>query len=674
MMSEEESRLDVNDVFDELIEENERLNIELIFAKSLLDVLIEMKKHLMNKIKHPDNSEYTVLMKSDMTKFINLDKQFNIICKKRFVVINEEVFESVEQNSVETVNEQISTDLVNFEEEVEQRQVNDRTSTENLDSNKEVEQRYVDQLIEGIDQINIMTKENEEEDKEEVSYNHQDQQETFSDKLDEQLFILQISENDQVPSVDSELSNSNCELLFKKRELIEIYEKSDDGKLIKKIKFYVDDDNFHNLGLFPVTEECDLRLSYDPNIENESIECHPNNDMTCINEVVNEVGVQTENECDNAIIIDDNVGFHDNKNSNTSEVITDANPKIVERRVCIDLDQSTPSERSSCDETDEEDGRVIIIEDNDYSDESNKSEQVINVEKINITEEQLDTNQLDEPQDRAEPIEIMCEPSTSKTIYYEPEECEINQARRSSRIRLKELVMRGYVLRQSPRSKPIDYNEETCIINHDSDEEDDIRPTTTLKRPPLSIAVPKPNESGNMDKKTTKYFVCDFDGCGKKLKTRVGLDSHRQSHHHDNRNQVDQKLLFRCKNKNCYKIFTTKDESDRHQQDNHQDLVIIRCQVCFKEFDNRAELKRHFSTHIQTNNSFNNVSPGLQSEITKQLKFECDICAKSFSTRKDMTRHLNKHTDRFKCRVLGCNYRGDRAYDLKKHVINKHSN
>ena len=647
MMSEEESRLDVNDVFDELIEENERLNIELIFAKSLLDVLIEMKKHLMNKIKHPDNSEYTVLIKSDMTKFINLDKQFNIICKKRFVVINEEVFESVEQNCVETVNEQISTDLVNFEEEVEQRQVNDRTSTENLDSNKEVEQRYVDQLIEGIDQINIMTKENEEEDKEEVSYNHQDQQETFSDKLDEQLFILQISENDQAPSDYSELNNSNCELLFKKGDLIEIYRTSDDGQLIK-IVFYVDDDNFHNFGLFPVTEECGLKLSNDPNIENEGIECNPNDD------IIDEVVVQTKNECENDIIVDDNVGFHDNKESNTSEVITNAKSKIVERRVCIDLDQSTPSERSSCDQSDDE--SVIIIEDNE--------------DKLNITEKRPDTNQLEEPQDRAEPQEIMCEPSTSKTIYYEPEECEINQARRSSRIRLKELVVRGYVLRQSPRSNPIDYNEETCISNHDSDEEDDIRPMTISKRPK-----PYESDNNNMDKKTTKYFVCDFDGCGKKLKTRVGLDSHRQSHHDDNRNQEDQQLSFRCKNKNCYKIFTTKDELDRHQQDYHQDLVILRCQVCFKEFDNRAELKRHFLTHIQTNDSeVNNVSQGLQSVITKQLKFECDICAKSFSTRKDMIRHLNKHTNRFKCRVLGCNYRGDRAYDLKKHVINKHSN
>ena len=459
-------------------------------------------------------------------------------------------------------------------------------------------------------------------------------------------------------------------VLIEKKNSIEIYGTSGDGKFTKKV-FSVINHNDRNCGVSLDNEDCGLKLSADPKIGNESNECQINTET---NVVVNKVGVQTENECENVVIIDDNVGLNDNKESYANEVFTNGKSRIVERRVYIDLDQSTPitSERSSCDQTDQEDESVILIEDNDYSHESKNSEKVINDDKLNITEERFDTNQLEEPQDRAKPQEIICEPSTSKSINDEPKKCETDQTRRSSRIRLKELVVKGYDFRQSPRSKPIDYNEETYISNHDSDEEDDIRPMTTSKRPK-----PYKSDNNNMDKKTTKFFVCEFDGCGKKLKTRVGLDSHRQSHHDDNRNQEDQKLFFRCKNNNCYEIFTTKDELDRHQQDYHQDLVIIRCQVCFKEFYNRAELKRHFSTHIQTNDSEVNNYQDLQRRITNQLKcklFECDICSKMFCTRKDMTRHLNKHTDRFKCIVLGCNYRGNRAYDLKKHVINKHSN
>ena len=156
-MSQMMSCLDVNDVFDELIEENKRLNRELIFANRLLKVLLEMKYNLMNKLEDND-CEYTLFYRGDITKFIQLEEQFNIICKENGVVVNEEVFESVQQNSVQKVNEQ--------------------TSTEILDLNEDVEQRRTNQLIEHIDQvINQMTEE-------------------IGDNIEQQEDQLQIKSND----------------------------------------------------------------------------------------------------------------------------------------------------------------------------------------------------------------------------------------------------------------------------------------------------------------------------------------------------------------------------------------------------------------------------------------------------------------------------------------------
>ena len=140
------SCLDVNDVFDELIEENKRLNRELIFANRLLKVLLEMKYNLMDKLKDFDDGGYTVLWKSDITKFIQLEEHFNDLCKKNSVVINEEQIVNVENNNVEKVDKQTSMEFFDFDEEEEQIRV--------------------DQLMKRIDPkrkvIDEMTDENEE--------------------------------------------------------------------------------------------------------------------------------------------------------------------------------------------------------------------------------------------------------------------------------------------------------------------------------------------------------------------------------------------------------------------------------------------------------------------------------------------------------------------------------
>ena len=107
---------DVNDYIKELIEENERMNYDLVFAYRLIKVLLEMKYNLVNKLREFSDCEYAVLRKNDVTKLIQLIAQFNNICKEKNVLVNEEIVETFQQNSVEKVDKQTSTETLNLDE------------------------------------------------------------------------------------------------------------------------------------------------------------------------------------------------------------------------------------------------------------------------------------------------------------------------------------------------------------------------------------------------------------------------------------------------------------------------------------------------------------------------------------------------------------------------------
>ena len=478
------SSLKVDDVFEELIEEIKRQNKELIFANRLLKVLLKMKYNLMNKLKEFDDYEYAVFLKDDISIYIKLEEQFNIICKENGVVLNEGVIESVEQNSVQKVNEQ--------------------TSTEILDSDEELELRRGYQLIEGTDQvIRKIYEENGEEDCGDLSDNQQDEQsfdvkrepttidghngndnnnqahvveqmnaendnvleeikpteqqfrshdnriDAQTETLNEQLVVQQSDQREEpTTSVDMKPNISNHQRPVRNKRFIEVIVECDDDTFIV-INEHINNDNESAQVLS--TQGSDHKLINDPKNSNESLD-HYNT-----NELVNEVIVQTENECQSA------------------------DPY----------------------ETDNE--SVIILEDNvDSESESNE---------LNGNELYSD-NDLDSD-----------------------DQNEINPT-----------IGKIYNLRKSPRKQRNDYRKLTCI------DDDDTGPTTSHM----------------------KKF--QFEA-----------------------NKVEQNLS-RVKNK----------------------------------------------------------------------RFKCFICSKCFGTREYLKRHLNKHTDRFKCNVLGCSFRGGWAYDLKRHVIVKH--
>ena len=200
------SCLDVNDVFEELIEENKRLNKELIFANRLLEILLEMKYNLMNKFKEFDNYEYAVFLKGDITKYIKLGEQFNNLCEENSVVVNNELIQSEEQNKLK-VDKETSTEFLNFGEEVKQIR-NNQMVEELSEENKEDDiEQQTDNL--GEQQLELhdnqigeqnyqMDNENEEKDEDQSSYlaiddgdiENQMTEHDQKNKIDEQQFSL----------------------------------------------------------------------------------------------------------------------------------------------------------------------------------------------------------------------------------------------------------------------------------------------------------------------------------------------------------------------------------------------------------------------------------------------------------------------------------------------------
>ena len=545
------SCLDVNDVLEELIEENERLNRELIFANRLLKVLLEMKYNLMNKLKFHDGSLCKVLFNSDINEFINLEEQFKNICLDNNVVINQEVIVSVEQNSAERVDEQISTEI--------------------LYSDEEVEQRGVEQLVERIDHIiNEISEESEEQDSEQETDNQQDQQviELHDKQIGEHdLHITNINneEDEQIPYVDGHTDNYVIE------QLTQEYQQQD-SELTETESYQ--QDNADDEGTIIVENNIDL---HENNISNI-------NEQVINNEKQLDINLEQSNDRTNK-------QQEEYSGPSTSKSVSDKPDKCKTSQI-----KERPRIRPK---------KLVTRKYNLRK--RRKSHPIKYREKIGTSKKDLDEDDKsvrDKPQNR-------------------PGKREINQTRRRPRIKHKELARKKYNLRNSPK---INCRKQIDTSNHF--DKDDIPTATTSKSKVSTSTLTETCDSTNerKDRMITeiRFFVCNYNGCGKVLKTREGLIDHRQTHINQPE-ENSQQLFFRCNY--CHKIFSTKQSVVRHQKKSHKSMIVFKCHFknCGKEFDSNISLTQHFAIHTQGKESGfkgKNVSQNLSRVKNKQ--FNCE--------------------------------------------------
>lgn len=74
--------------------------------------------------------------------------------------------------------------------------------------------------------------------------------------------------------------------------------------------------------------------------------------------------------------------------------------------------------------------------------------------------------------------------------------------------------------------------------------------------------------------------------------------------------------------KKCNKVYKDSQLLKRHVSRSHAPVVVSKCGICCKQFDNTMRLQQHVNTvHVEP-------------------RFECDICSKLFRTRKHMSHHI----------------------------------
>ena len=106
-----------------------------------------------------------------------------------------------------------------------------------------------------------------------------------------------------------------------------------------------------------------------------------------------------------------------------------------------------------------------------------------------------------------------------------------------------------------------------------------------------------PEENENYD--TNKKYICDFENCGKILKTYTSLKLHKSTHS----SNFKERRPFSCET--CFKSFTQKSHLTVHLRI-HSGAKPHMCSVCGKQFSVRSNMRKHLKMHEKQNKNDEN--------------------------------------------------------------------
>lgn len=166
---------------------------------------------------------------------------------------------------------------------------------------------------------------------------------------------------------------------------------------------------------------------------------------------------------------------------------------------------------------------------------------------------------------------------------------------------------------------------------------------------------------------TTFSWKCDI--CGKMIKNRLTMLSHKRSHE-------TKWLKYPCED--CGKVFKTNASLKIHIKSVHLNIRDFPCDICGKMFSTLGKKQTHELTHAETKDflcdrcdaSFKNPRT-LQTHIKKVheqiFDFPCHLCPSKYTSRNLLEEHLRIHTGErpFKCAVCGKGF-------TKKHTLTVH--
>lgn len=188
-------------------------------------------------------------------------------------------------------------------------------------------------------------------------------------------------------------------------------------------------------------------------------------------------------------------------------------------------------------------------------------------------------------------------------------------------------------------------------------------------------------KNNNRQKKNYKYVIEEINKyeckpCGDSFLYTMGLVSHMSKTH--GLNDIDVEDY-------CVKTFRKVKKPAFHEaQDNPLDgmdipLSAYKCQMCKKDFPDRASLKTHLlihKTHIceVCGHGFLKKSYLVdhQSVHETEKKFKCKFCEKTFRTRTVLGAHKRRHMNPGRCICDHCGKRFNDNSTLKTHIMLLH--
>lgn len=167
-------------------------------------------------------------------------------------------------------------------------------------------------------------------------------------------------------------------------------------------------------------------------------------------------------------------------------------------------------------------------------------------------------------------------------------------------------------------------------------------------------------------------FSCDFDGCKKTFKSKIGLQEHAARH--------TGAFNFSCKD--CNKKFLLRSYFLAHQRiHSTKNQKTFACSLCPKSFKSKQNLIDHESCHLdlktfkcdKCDKAFNTKTHHdvhYKSQHTESEQFMCYVCSKFYKTRNYLKTHMKSHFDHLKNYSCGaCDKKFIQLSDLKIHVL-----
>ena len=179
---------------------------------------------------------------------------------------------------------------------------------------------------------------------------------------------------------------------------------------------------------------------------------------------------------------------------------------------------------------------------------------------------------------------------------------------------------------------------------------------------------------------TDRLFVCNRIDCNKTFKTKSKLTQHKSTH--------SSVKSFGCNE--CDKRFKTNSLLGKHKNFVHSNVRPFVCpQInCNKSFKIKAYLKLHKRIHCSDKPfeceeckqrfKFKSILISHKLLHSNEKQFKCDVndCNRSFKQRSGLSHHkmrFHKCIKLYQCNYNNCDQTYYTSYELKTHIIHKHS-